>query len=526
MLRPLWAVYNAKFEIRWFDHVVPNQVALVDVDFIAKARIGGSHSSLAVMAKRDLGIDLDKNEQLSDWSEPKLSTSQLQYAAMDAVVTYKLYEKWMKSTEQAHRDAAFIFQDAVRATVECEETGMVLDVEAHQKNIAMWTKKQEIALRRLRKWTNQKLLPNPGSDKQVSDLIKTQLGKETLNAWPKTEKTGQLALNRKIIAPIAAKSPYPFSRWLNALILYRYYRKYLSTYGETLITKQYLADKIDYRLNIAQATTGRYSSSSINIQNIPRNKKVRRAFKPPYGYDCLVVADYSGIEVRVLAELSQDRQLLQDAIYGDVHAGSASAIYHIDEAEFLAVYKDEAHPAHSQYKERRSRAKGFTFQNIYGAAAAALSVVLKCSVGEAEDALRKWAERYPRAYNYRHIMFDHLNRDGYLPVCDGRTIKVHRLERTIPVASNYGIQGAAASVMYRAMHHVYEMRNALTTKSNIVICATVHDELILAAKRGWELQAKEMLVAAMLQGWLDIYPGTSTHRLVEAKIGPTWGDAK
>lgn len=526
MLRPMWVVYNAKFEVRWFDNFIPNKVDLIDVDFLAKARIGGGFSSLKVMAKRDLGIELVKEEQLSDWSQQYLTNSQLQYAAMDAIVTYKLYEKWTKETTQEQRDAAFIFQDAVRATVECEDTGLVLDIEHHNKNIVTWTRKQEIALRRCRNWTPEKILPNLGSDKQVSDLIKTQLGGETKSSWPKTVKTAQLSLSRKIIAPIAAKSPYPFSRWLNALILYRYYRKYLSTYGETLITKQYLDDRITYRLNIAQAATGRYSSSSINIQNIPRKRSVRDAFLPPHGYDLLVVADYSGIEVRVLAELSQDKQLLQDAIYGDVHAGSASAIYHIDEAEFLKVYKDDRHPMQGGYKEMRSKAKGFTFQNIYGAAAAALSVVLKCSVAEADAALRKWAERYPKAYNYRYIMFDYLNRDGYLPVCDGRTIKVPRLDRTLPVASNYGIQGAAASVMYRAMYHLYQMREQTSHRSKIAICATVHDEIILAVKEGFEEQAKTMLVGAMEKGWLDIFPGTSLHRLVEAKSGKTWGSAK
>ena len=182
-------------------------------------------SSLARLAKTDLGITMDKSDQLSDWGAPALSSSQLNYAALDAVITYKLYEKYASLNTKKQNEAAFIFQDAVRATTECERTGFGLDVFAHKDNINMWTKKQAIALRAVRKITPASMIDNLGSDKQVSDFLKTQLGKDTLDAWPKTEKTRQLSLSRKIIAPIAAKSPYPFSRWLNALILFSLLQK-------------------------------------------------------------------------------------------------------------------------------------------------------------------------------------------------------------------------------------------------------------------------------------------------------------
>ena len=94
MLGPMWAVYNAKFEQRWFDHYCYGLVDMIDVDFLRKAKKGGMPSSLARLCKMDLAIELDKNEQVSDWSLPELSRSQLNYAALDGVVTYKLYEKY------------------------------------------------------------------------------------------------------------------------------------------------------------------------------------------------------------------------------------------------------------------------------------------------------------------------------------------------------------------------------------------------------------------------------------------------
>lgn len=528
MLSPIWVVYNAKFETQWFDHYHPGKVDLMDVDFYAKSVLGGGHSSLAMMVKRDLGIELDKEEQLSDWNQERLTHSQLFYAASDAFYTWKLYEYWAEQMTDEQRAAAYIPMDAVRATVECEQTGLTLDTEHHAKNIKKWEMKQALALKRLRHWTNEKLLPNPGSDKQVSDFLKTQLGKDLLQIWPRTpdKKKDQLKLDRKTIQPLIAKTQYPFTRWGNALLRFRYYRKYLSTYGETLLTKQHLEDAITFRLNIGAAATLRYSSSSINIQNIPRAPWVRKAFLPPNGFDWLVVADYSGIEIRTLAELSGDKILLQDAIYGDVHSGSASAIFGIDLDHFLEVINSEEHALKSKYKDMRSRGKGFTFQNIYGAGALALSIVLKCTVEEAEDALRAWAGRYQKAYNYRHVMFDHMSQSGYLPVVDGRTIFVPKMDRTIPVASNYGVQAAAASVMYRAMHHVYELRNATSNRHLIRLCATVHDELLLAAVDGHQKQAMELLEEGMKRGWLDIFPGTSTDNLVEAGFGKTWGTAK
>ncbi len=519
-----WLVYNAKFEVRWFDYVLPATVELMDVDFLFKAKRGGGHSSLLLLCKRHLGLDLDKGEQRSDWTVDRLTASQINYAALDGVVTYALYEQAVSETTQKQRDAAWHMQTAVRPTVECEETGMVLDVPVHEENIKRWKLKQSIAIRRVRHFTSTRDLPNWGSDKQVSDLLKKQLPKEVIASWPKTEKTGQLSTSSKVLRPIAAKSSYPFSRWLNALIQARYYKKYLTTYGETLVTKQYLEDKITYRLNIAAAATGRYSSSSINIQNIPRAPYIRRAFLPPYGYTHFVVADYSGIEVRVLAELSQDKLLLRDVIYGNVHASSAATLYHIAEQEFIDVIDaGKSNPLYPAYSEMRSKAKGFTFQLTYGAAAAALSLVLKCSVGEAEEKIKQWAKRYEKAYNYRYVMFDKMSSHGYLPVVDGRTIFVSKNDRTLPVASNYGIQGAAATVMMAGMNQVYNLRNARSKKRDIIMCATVHDELILGVRNeGYIPVAESILEDGMKQGWLDVFPDTSTDNLVEAKSGTNW----
>lgn len=236
----------------------------------------------------------------------------------------------------------------------------------------------------------------------------------------------------------------------------------------------------------------------------------------------MVLADYKGIEIRVLAELSGDKQLLEDAIYGDVHAASAAQIYREDYARVLKYLDKSSDLYNPHWKDRRSRAKGFTFQLTYGAGAGALSDVLRCSFEEAQDAIRLWAKRYPHAFGYRDEMYNEMVSTGYLPVIDGRTIFVFKSERELPVAANYPIQGAAASVMYRAMYHARNrfIDNAL----DVYLAAPVHDEILAYSKNHHAEPAMEQMLAGMEDGWLDVFPDTNTDNLTDHAIGTTWAD--
>ena len=240
----------------------------------------------------------------------------------------------------------------------------------------------------------------------------------------------------------------------------------------------------------------------------------------------MVLADYSGIEIRVLAELSGDEQLKEDAIYGDVHAASAAQIYGHDYDYVREVLEAKGKGGTANLypilKEQRSKAKGFTFQLLYGAGAGALSDVLRCSFDEASEAIQKWAARYSRAYAYRQKMFDVMNDTGFLPVCDGRTIYVWKQDRTMPVAANYPIQGDAASVMYRAMYRVRE--RFLRSELDAYIAATVHDELLSYAHKEHAERAMAQQLKGMEEGWLDIFPGTVTDNLTDWAIGDSWAE--
>jgi hypothetical protein len=524
-----WAVFNAGFEGNWIDYHADNiDVQLYDVGHMRRAKLGGGPLWLRTMSQRDLKIALDKSEQQSNWSQLELTPEQIDYAMLDGVVTDLLFQHWCEELTPEQWLGFLVINDAWRGTKEMEATGLQLDTAYHAKMLNWWTLKRDMAERYLRRWTPPAVLENLRSKPQLSTFFKEQvLDDAAFIAWPKTGKRLQLNLERNTLRQAAHRLPYPQSRWVAALIIFNKMEKYISTYGQKLIDAQLKWGRVTSRFNMAAAVTGRYSSSNFNLQNIPRNPVVRRSFVTS-SKTMLVIADYSSIEVRVLAELAKDEILLNEAIYGNVHARSAAAIFNLDFEHFLAVI-DGTDPKHNNvrpvFKGMRSRAKAFTFQLLYGAGASALAVPLRCTDEEAHSAIEAWAKTYPKAYHYRQLMYEKMMASGFLPICDGRTVFVFKQDRTMPVAANYPVQGAAASVMYRAVTRVHQAlwNNPLQCR----MAATVHDELLLYAAEKDAEESAGLLVDCMVEGWSDIFPKTDTHNLVGdgncATIATNWG---
>jgi DNA polymerase-1 len=514
-----WAVFNAGFEGRWFDHATGGtDVVLYDVGVMSKAKLGGRPLRLADQVKRDLGKTRDnKDLQVSDWSAPTLTQEQYDYGFEDAEDTFALWTMWRAALTGKLWDGFLVLNDAWRGTAEMEDTGMLIDAPYHQTLIDMWGRRRVVAEATLRRFTPEYLIDNLRSKKQLSDFLKTVLDEHSLRAWPATAKNGQLQTTRSQLRQASFRAPYPFSRWLAALMVFNRADKYLSTYGENLLTKQALSEdgRVHGRFNIAQAVTCRYSSSSPNLQNIPRQPAVRRSFIAPPDTD-MVLADYSGVELRVLAEVSDDPQLKQDVIFGDVHAESAITLFRQNRDDFLARLKAKDPAA----KEMRSKAKGFSFQLTYGAGNTALSLVLRCSDDEAKEYVEAWADRYPRAYALRYQMYDQMMATGFLPIHSGRTVFVHRNDRSLPVAANYPIQGAAADVMYRAVARMSDLMWQVPYPSRML--ASVHDELLLLCREGHGEDLEQHLQEQMRLAWLDIFPGTATDNLIESAVGKSW----
>jgi len=520
--RSEYYVFHAPFETRWFDAFCDEDkyVRLFDVANMRKSVQGGSPLSLKIMVKYDLDIEMVKEEQLSDWTKEDLTDEQYIYAGLDAIYTHRLAALWSATMEDKHWQGFHNINSSVRSINEMEDTGFLLDVPYHQGLIKMWEKRRAASHKVLMKYTPPSVIKNIRSKPQVSEFLKSQLDKASIEAWPKTDKRGQMKTSRKILGQASFRAPYPFSRWLAAMMVYTRADKYLSTYGEKLITAQKMAGRVYPRYNIAQAITGRLSSSgSLNVQAYPNNPKVRKSFIAPKGFN-LVVADYSGIELRVLAEVSGDEQLKKDVIYGNMHAEAAITLHGYDHDKFMRSLEAKESWAIGV----RTKSKAFSFQLTYGAGNGALAMVMRCSDEEAGEFVRAWAARYPKAYHYRQFMYELMKSSGYLPVVSGRTIYVRRADRTMPVASNYPIQGAAADVMYRACTRVYDLLEYHGTAAWMQ--STIHDELILLATIEHSKRAKKLMEEGMREAWLDVFPDTSTDNLVEAGIGKSWAEAK
>jgi DNA polymerase I len=525
-----WAVCNAGFEGRWFDSRSSKLVKLYDIVHLRKAIMGGGPTlSLKEIALRDANIPMDKTEQSSNWAKPEVTPEQYAYAGFDAVATYAVYDRWVNELSPQQWGGYLVLNDCWRATAEAEDNGLQLDIDYHKTLVEFWQRKFDLSERYLRKWAPPSLISNLQANQQIGKFIKDHIIDDAgYRAWPKTGKTGQMDVSRDTLRQAAYRLPYPMNRWLAALIIFNKARKYLSTYGTKLIDNQNRFGRIKSRFNIAAAVTGRYSSSADNLQNIPNSEVVRRSFvadrRRPNGGDkathVYCIRDYSSIEVRTLAEIANDDNLRQEAIYGNIHATSAADMLHMDPAEFRRILKDKTDSRSVKFGILRKRAKATTFSVCYGAGIPSLAISLKVTDAEAAKAMEAWGKRYPKAYGYRQYMFEKLLATGFINVHDGRTIYVHKSERTLPVASNYGIQGAAASVMCRAMYHVHMLLHESGIQA--VIAATVHDEILVRSRVECAEEAMMLLERGMVLGWLDIFPGSNVDNLSEGAIGPSW----
>ena len=522
-----WIVFNSGFELRWFIHAGCPDTLCKDVAYLRSARMGGGRTSLAGAVAWDLEREMDKTEQVSNWGAKELTDSQLHYAFKDAVDTWDLYQYNLEKSDPEILRSWSMFDDMVPAVIEMEEAGMLLDIKRHQKLDGHWREIQTELITQIREIIPEETLKNINSDVQWNDLFLNMVDDDTIASWPRTEKSGQLSMSGETLRAIAvayeqANGENPMTDLLLTIGDYKKISKYISSFGEALIQKATSSPdgRIRSRFNIAAAKTGRFSSSGPNLQQMPNDldllgeaTSVRTSIIAPKGRR-LVSLDYSGIELRVLALLSEDDQLLEDMVDGDVHAEVAS---------FIAGYKiDKTTP--EGYALRRA-AKAVSFGIIYGSGAYGLSVTMRCSVEEAQRYIDLWAARYPQAFGYRHIMMDEAKRTRFIRVIDGGTIYMGK-NPELPKCANYPVQRAALSIMARAISRhksTLDVERSEGRQSKTLMLATIHDALIdetttKDAKRCFSLMEQDMVAA-----YSDIFPAAPIENLVEGGVGVSWG---
>ncbi|MBP7059878.1 MAG: DNA polymerase I, partial [Lachnospiraceae bacterium] len=348
---------------------------------------------------------------------------------------------------------------------------------------------------------------NINSPKQMGIILFEKMG---LQGGKKTKSGYSTAAD--VLKKLAAENPV-----VSDIMTYRKYSKLMSTYVEGLGKAVSSDNKVHSTFQQKVTATGRISSTEPNLQNIPirleLGRKIRKVFHPDEGYIYLD-ADYSQIELRVLAHMSGDKNLIEAYKEGkDIHRSTASLVFHTPFDEVTSL--------------QRSRAKAVNFGIVYGISAFGLSEDLGISRGEAKDYIEGYYEAYPDLKKYLEGLVDEARNNGYAVTLLGRRRPLPELKSSNfmqrsfgeRVAKNSPIQGTAADIIKIAMVRVHDRLKRENLESRLVL--QVHDELLIETKN--EELTK---VSAILKEEMESAVTLSVPLEVDVETGETWYDAK
>ena len=409
-----------------------------------------------------------------------------EYAVEDADVTYQLKEVFQPrlKSEGLSDLARTIEMPLIRVLAGMERIGVKLNPE-DLKAISTVLREDIISLEK-EIYTLAGTEFNISSPKQLGDILFIRL---KLDDKARITKTKQFNTGEEILQRISGRHPI-----INKVLEYRGLKKLLSTYVESL---PQLVDKKTGRIhtsyNQAVASTGRLSSNNPNLQNIPvrdaRGREIRKAFVPEEG-NLFLSADYSQIELRLMAHLSGDRNMISDFLSGnDIHAATASKIFGVD-------MKDVT-------REMRGRAKTANFGIIYGISSFGLSERLTIGRKEAKDLIDGYFNSYPGVKKYMDESIRKAREQGYVTTMFGRRRYLRDIQSRNQVvrgnaernAINAPIQGTAADIIKIAMVRIHEKLKKEGFGSKMIL--QVHDELIFEVVPGELERVKEMVVYEM-----------------------------
>jgi DNA polymerase-1 len=409
-----------------------------------------------------------------------------EYAVEDADVTFQLknvFEPRIKN-EGLGDLARDIEMPLIRVLAAMERSGVKLNLE-DLKSITINLREDIISLEK-EIYSLAGTEFNISSPKQLGDILFIRL---KLDDNARITKTKQFITNEEILQRLTSKHPI-----INKVLEYRGLKKLLSTYVEAL---PLLVDKKTGRIhtsfNQAVASTGRLSSNNPNLQNIPvrdaRGREIRKAFVPENGH-IFFSADYSQIELRLMAHLSKDISMIADFLSGnDIHAATAAKIFGVE-------IKDVT-------REMRSRAKTANFGIIYGISSFGLSERLTIGRKEAKELIDGYFNSYPGVKIYMDESIKKARDLGHVTTMFGRKRylgDIHSRNQVVRGnaernAINAPIQGSAADIIKIAMVRIYERMKSEKYISQMIL--QVHDELIFEAETAELEKLKSMVLYEM-----------------------------
>lgn len=476
--RPIKVAHNAKFDSKWVAHHLGTDVGGIFDTMLASQLISAGERDrrhgLADVAAFFLGTEVDKSEQVSDWNAAELSESQIRYAAKDAAIMTGLRNKLLERLRLDGLEQVAELENAcVMPIARMELNGFYLDGDSWLRHVQQIKEKRDRVASELQEMLSSAATQanlfgvaeiNLDSPSQVSDALR-QLG------VPIEDSTSANQLE-----PFATDFPA-----VAKLLEYRALAKSLSSFGENFlefIRKDSGRIHSDFRQ--IGAPTGRFSSSNPNIQQIPHQEAYRQCFKAPEGRK-LVIADYSQIELRILAEFSDDQSFIGSFVSGkDFHTATAAQVFNVKEEEVTP--------------EQRSFAKRLNFGVVYGIGASRFAAMTGLTIREAEDTLRRYFTTYPGLDEWLRNAAKRAVSERVARTASGRMMKFNfdQDDRSAVGAAgrnakNFPIQGTSADILKRALSILHE---SLRGTSGIIV-NTVHDEIIVECG---EQEAEEVLV--------------------------------
>jgi DNA polymerase I-like protein with 3'-5' exonuclease and polymerase domains len=501
----LKVTHNGAFDLAMLRSVgvrVENVLDTMLIEQVINNGLSSGRKSLADLAIKYVGAELPKAQQKTFINfEGEFSNAQVEYARRDILATFWVLLEQLPKIEQRGLQAVTRLEcQAVPAFADLHFDGVYLDRTewmALMKDSKSARDQERQAIEQLLKDVVQvdlfgHLDLNLGSEAELKKALSELLGRPVKD------------LNKKALGslghPIAAH-----------LLRYREKNKLVTTYGQSLL------DAIHpntFRLH-AQfiqigAMTGRVACRDPNLQNIPRDERFRRCFKAPDGYR-IITADYSGCELRILAQASGDPSFVNTFRRGgDLHSIVASKI-------FAKAVSKKDHP------ELREKAKAINFGLAYGMGAGGLAGVTGLSLKEAEDLLKKYFAAFPQVRDYLEESSNFAIRQGWTATLSGRRLYLDvrsssDLGAVSRVAKNMPIQGTNADMLKIAMCGIRKRLLDLNLDARMVNC--VHDEVVLEAHRESTGQVVDLVREEMVSAGQRFIRTVPVE--VDVQVGSCW----
>ena len=466
------------------------------------------------LAKRYLGHQTISFEEIAGKGKNQLTFNQIpleqaaEYAAEDADVTMKLQQVlWEKLSKEPSLEKLFKEMELPLLGVlsRMERRGVLIDSDA------LFLQSNEIA-NRLSELEEQAYVLagqpfNLASTKQLQEILFDKLGLPVIQKTPK----GAPSTNEEVLEELAFSHELP-----KVLVEHRGLSKLKSTYTDKLpqmVNPQ--TGRVHTSYHQAVTATGRLSSSDPNLQNIPiRNeegRRIRQAFIAREGFT-VVAADYSQIELRIMAHLSQDQGLINAFTQGkDIHRSTA--------AEIFGVALDEV------TSEQRRNAKAINFGLIYGMSAFGLSRQLGIGRADAQSYMDLYFKRYPGVQTFMHDIREKAKAQGYVETLFGRRLYLPdinssngmRRKAAERVAINAPMQGTAADIIKRAM---IQLDQKLQNDPDIAMIMQVHDELVFEVR-----SEKVAFYSELIRTHMESAADLVVPLIVEVGQGTNWDEA-